>query len=519
MNLPNSSAFNKRFLTKENILLLATLLFLIKILYYHLRLIMYSLPTEYREGAMLISTGMISKGLNPYNFSSHPYSTNVYGVLYNYMVAPFALIFGNTLVIHKAISAVCAFFSSFVFYKILIKEQIKPMLAITAVTMFYFAILYSVTSLVRPDILGLLFMFLTIYIVTSGEYSWRSILLAPILTILCFYTKPYFIIGYLFIVFYLFLFVSKKKAISSFFFFLGLLTISVVVINHYYEAYLYDTIITNIDSTSKDYYHMYDQLVYFSRHSPGLLILLVYFVFQSFFSTSSRHLAQRSMNISFFNSNKGFFPSITISFWRYAFVLSLLVFIFLLGPHKGATMTYLYQLFFPFFLIVVFDKINRSNFNWITAFLLFISIVTIAWPYSWHKLNYKEEKDWTTIKKTIQNRDNILASPAVSPILLEMGKKVYDGGQEQFFVEAAHHDFPLFTSETAKARAVSNSYCNEIKESLLQKKFDLALLPNENSWLVESAWITENYIATDSVLLFMPHTNEEFKLLIWKPKK
>jgi hypothetical protein len=92
------------------------LIFILGLVFYFIWLSVYAIiivttpvPVEYREGAILLTTDYILKGLNPYSLANQPLSMNVYGLGFNLVVLPFAAIFGNTLAIHRAISIIWLF--------------------------------------------------------------------------------------------------------------------------------------------------------------------------------------------------------------------------------------------------------------------------------------------------------------------------------------------------------------------------------------------------------------------------
>ena len=71
--------------------------FVIGIAYNHINLISHPFPLDYNEEFHLVITSTIAQGENPFSLQSQPSKMSVYPVLYNILVAPLSLVFGNTI--------------------------------------------------------------------------------------------------------------------------------------------------------------------------------------------------------------------------------------------------------------------------------------------------------------------------------------------------------------------------------------------------------------------------------------
>src|ERR1035437_620686 len=81
------------------------------LLYLHAEIILYPYPQEFREGHLMSTTKLLIDGINPYSLEVYPNYYNSYGILYNLVVFPFAYLFGCSLEIHRAVSALFIFSS------------------------------------------------------------------------------------------------------------------------------------------------------------------------------------------------------------------------------------------------------------------------------------------------------------------------------------------------------------------------------------------------------------------------
>ena len=88
------------------ILLIGTAVSVAWSLYFAYITIITPYQIELREGASLVMTQSLLNGRNPFSLESHPLGMNNYGLGYSSAVWPFALLFGNTLLVHRSITLV-----------------------------------------------------------------------------------------------------------------------------------------------------------------------------------------------------------------------------------------------------------------------------------------------------------------------------------------------------------------------------------------------------------------------------
>ena len=71
----------------------------------HTSIITFPTPLDYYEGTVPLVTGLIARGIDPYGLAQQPVYAYVYPPLYNLIVAPLTLVFGNTFLVHRLVSA------------------------------------------------------------------------------------------------------------------------------------------------------------------------------------------------------------------------------------------------------------------------------------------------------------------------------------------------------------------------------------------------------------------------------
>jgi hypothetical protein len=185
----------------------------VQLIRYHYLLVTFPYQLEHREGAVLYTTRLLLDGENPYSLQNMPTAINVYGINYHLLVYPFAKLWGSTFLVHRAVSAIFLFLSCVLMFEIMRRHRVNVLYSLSAVLILYACLLYRYTPLARPDTLGFFLFLLSIFIAYVQHYSTRSLLMSAIFGIAAFYTKSYFVLSIPYLTVYLFLFVSKKRAI------------------------------------------------------------------------------------------------------------------------------------------------------------------------------------------------------------------------------------------------------------------------------------------------------------------
>ena len=104
-------------------LALVLVYFFLRIFIYHYELIVYPYSATLREAALQSSTSLLLRGINPYGLEQMPQYTNVYGIVYPLLVMPFAKIWGATLPVHRAVTAMFMFACCALLFVVLRKKK------------------------------------------------------------------------------------------------------------------------------------------------------------------------------------------------------------------------------------------------------------------------------------------------------------------------------------------------------------------------------------------------------------
>lgn len=444
-------------------------------------------PIEYREGHSLSSTFLLLKGLIPFQLDQYPEYYNSYGIVFNIFVYPFALIFGNTLVLNRVINEIFWILIAclIVFYK---NKSIKVSSLVVFCTT-YILFHYNTNLSVRPDGLGTLLFVLTVLIPFRNQYNIKSIIISAICSLLAFYTKPYFILGwYIMNVMFLFESYNWKKIIVYNIIFHICLLVSTVLIFLLMPLYFYETIFA-YSSSIGDIYYSWLQLKWTIKDSLPILLLCLPCVLYLIASKQLRIVAIGCFTI-------------------------VLLLLYPLGTNAGATQTYHGQLLIPIMSLLAIETIKQINKYEIYLSLL-SSILLINTYFRMHFTeSYNNDNSWVKLCELIDSNENILNSPVIAPIMMEKNKKIYDDGVSGFVYEYEPKDFTtcVFGLDSLILEK-KHKYISSIETQIDKGLFDCIILTENDIWLTRIK--NDKYILSDSIELYMP-IGQQWKLRVYE---
>lgn len=498
--------------------------FIVRLLIYHYQLIIFPYSSTFREAALQSTTSLLLHGINPYAVNLQPQYTNIYGIVYPLITWPFANLWGQTLLVHRAVTAFFVFACCLCMFFVLFKKKVPLLLNISAVVMLYASLLYPGTSTpcVDPAAMGLFFMLLTIFIPYFMEYSRKSLVMSIVCGIIAFYTKLYLVLGLPIMAFYLFLFVSKKKAV----FYSGalcvLFVLSVVVMNKVFPLYFDNCFFTHSNYAAEwsSNERLQSQLkTYFQLHLGVVMLMLgvfIYTVMRVIKSTKWQALNIRILDFLKRLSLNFEAPLIKVKFPIdiFAGICTLLVLVLLLGKHRGATLWYFFQLFSPFFLMGVAQIICLINLWSLIAlpFLIFnLYSLTVE-----HKLD-KQMEGWSHISSLINSKNEILCSPIIAPLLIEQNREIFDNGQSEYFLYGGQRKgfWRSFLKDDQRSRMAMAIYLSKLRQMIQHKEFDLLIMSGSAPSVKEDIMKYYKYMGDFSV--YAPQDRRSYMLSIWVP--
>lgn len=354
-------------------------------------------PSEMNEASNVALTRMFLAGKSPYVMGSLSYSEPAVNYEYPFMGSLLAaalsfVVGGNAVLAHYIISYVAFLGTGILGYfilKPLSKTTVAPLAGALLFLMCHWRFGYISAA---PDDLGLFVFLLTLYCAISKKIK-KKPLICAILTILCFYTKQYFVFVAVGIFIYMFLY-SKKDAVKF--------LVSCVVIGAatgaiitfawplywtYTIFFLYNGVFTGVGF---GFGALFEQLKYLMAIFVALFVVLVIAIVRIIRLKKSGHQGK----LFVVNENDPlalFVILIPVQFLP----------LILMGKNDGAFLSYFLQLWMPSIIVVTFaelEKMKKDDSRFVfDCFYGFVAAFTVLFGYlkmPLHTLSSEEIDNW-----------------------------------------------------------------------------------------------------------------------------
>lgn len=507
--------------------------FLLALAYNHISLISHAYPLDYNENGMLVTTATIAGGQNPYSLESQPALVSLYPVFYNILVAPLSRFFGNTLELHRAVAGLFILAGCALCFYLCRKNSVARADSFLAAILWYAGLLFYSTPVASTNSLGLFLFLSSITIPWVNGFSNRSLAVALVLGILAFYTKQYYVASIGYIALYMFLAVSKKRAIL--FGLAALLTFIVTLgLVSYTSPYYLEATFFAVRSSAKiaasDAF-VVTQLKEFSQiYFPILIILPLALVLQlhSRRAVSTEHgRRDRSKKFAIFSDFDQALLLRKVDYIWLCCACSVLIIALYLGKNRGNSLTYLFQLISPFLIIGTFSLMsNLPKWRWPFRAL---AILTLYNSYAILPTDFSVKEDnWRKVRHEISQADDIYGSTLVLREILDKGSNVYISGGTRYFLFGA--DKPSFLVKNDPEHRISEiweRYVQSIHDKIRNQEFDLLLIDNwmplpkstKDSAIDTRTLLEEHYTLTAKVSTPLAKRlgGGAFNMQVWKP--
>jgi hypothetical protein len=479
----------------------------------HLRLVFFPYQMEYREGAIILTTQAFLKGINPWALQNNLTYINVYGFVYNLIVLPFAWLLGNQLWIHRLISFAAIMGQLWIIALVMRKKGIGWQWITFAGLFVWLGQIYYTTPLARPDALGQLFFLLTLFIPLIYNFSLRSLLLSAAFGVLGFYTKPYFVLGLPLVATYVFLFISKKKALWYAGGSLLVLAVSAILVNKIFEAYFLNVVFSHIADTNSIYSYMVGQFIKFARDYWALLFIGFIAVIQ-FLAMSSNYW--KNLRISLLPIGDPFFSQ-SLDFNFFTLIITTALIYFSLGRHNGTYQDYYYQLLTPFLVILIFGYLQKKpELRGLAILLITINLFTHGYENLKPDLQPYDVTAWQRVAPYLVENKVILNSPVVTTMMAQKGLAIENSGQTPYYFP-----YPAYSSyfypNLERIAAIGNQYLSERNLKFEGQAYDFILEDASYRDYFHKSDIHQKYQIIDTINFVMPHVFQDWEINIMIP--
>lgn len=473
----------------------------------------------YREGAPQVLTALLLNGENFSTFENQPLSYNAYGIGYNAVELPFAFIFGNTLYIHCWVTFIFIILSALMGFWIIFQRTRKFSLSLitTAFISIGFIGWGGIGS--APTTMGTFLFLSAIFIPYLKSFNKLSLIVSAVLALIAFHTKAYFVLSFGIVASYMFLFVSKKKGLLYFLLFFILFVITFIVIRLTFPLYFVNVIYGNAANTFRTLKHLYTQLFWLFVYFFPILVLTGIMMVRQFREKrlSLTNFAKIKLDISHLNNP---FVQLHVDYYLYTFVVSLLVFVIILGSHVGNYLAYAYELVVPTFLFLFFVKFYENKlYN--TFSILTILFNLLYWQYiTLHPqmLIQRNSVEWKKVYSYLEPSMSILNSPTITSRLVELGILPVDSGQtDVYYLMKPYPDNILVGPSYDEYFNDGLEYTKSINDSIVNQEYDLIITTKDVDVFYDLELIASHYKLVDQLILYMNQTEQKWVVQVWEP--
>ena len=475
----------------------------------------------FREGAPQVIMQMLLNGENFSTFDNQPTGYYIYGIGYQAAVFPFAFIFGNTLHIHRFVTLIFILLSTLTGFWIVFQRVRKLSIALICSAFIITAFMGWGGIGSAPTTVGTFLFLIAIFTPYLRSFDTTSIVFSAIFALMAFHTKAYFVLSFGIVTSYLFLFVSKKKGLVYFISFMVLFLVSFIVLRNNLPLYFVNLFYGNSSYIFRTFKHLYTQLLWLSIYFFPVLILTAIMLQKEIQNNKKASFSTQIVNTQydFLNLNK---PLVVLSldYYLYVFIVSLVAFVFILGSHVGNYLAYAYEIVIPTFLFWFF--VNFYEKKALTGFsVLAILINLFYWQYltlNPQMLAQRNSVGWERVYSYLKPSMNILNSPTITSRLIELGIQPVDSGQtEYYYYVKPYPDNFLMGPSYQEFYSNGLEYINSINNSIIQQEYDLIITTKDVDVFYDLDLISEHYTMIDQLILYMYQTEQKWVVQIWEP--
>ena len=498
--LTNNKYINKKNNTIPawmNWLFIAGLVFFIGwLLLYAWNVIITVGPVGYREGANVLLTDYILHGKNPFVLMNQPLMNTNKGIFYNLLMVPFATVFGDTLALHRIISILFIILSAGVVIWCLRYFNIKETVSLTGGALVFAGLLFYVGPTARADGLGTFLYLISGFMPFFRKFDRNSLIISAAISILSFFTKPYFVLSFAIVVLYLFFFISKKKALL-----LGIGTLVVfamiaLIVRRFFPCYFLNTILNNASNEANHLDFLAKQLVVF------LLVFMPTIII--FFLTTPVVLDEPFLKLPF-------------DFFGFFFLCATAA-ILVLGQNTGNYMVYLFQLMAPPLVILSLKnlKIEANVRSMLALSLLLINLSLLSFWMLFPNTPPPEEQ-WEEINQLLTESKKVLNSPILVPEMIQLGLQPIDSGSTEYYYRTQPYEGNLIAPLYSATKMRGDDYLYEVENTIKEKGFDKIIITKGYSPFAKLELLQQYYYHVKDFHIEMPQSNESWDLEYWKP--
>ncbi|MGQ9662658.1 MAG: hypothetical protein ACUVWX_10045 [Kiritimatiellia bacterium] len=489
-------------------------------------------PLEYRENAMILTTALMREGRNPFAVEEQPAFTNGYGFFYHWLVYPVALLSRADFTVHRIASDLCLAGCCVLLFWILRKDGVPILVAASAAVVLLVNLAFDVSSLARPDGLGLLLMLACLIVPYGARFAPGSLVAAALLALAAFYTKPYFLFGLGCLGSYLLLFVNVRSAFVFGSAFLVGMVVTAPAVRALYPCYFTNVIYAQWGVIHCDWRHLALHGGRFALLNAGLILILALTCVGKkqqkkgeVGSASSETEANREERVGLGLTWIWKAPIIRRTLWTYPGHLLLLgtVSVLWMGQHIGQGLLYYRQLLLPFLIWLCALRIVRrlaagQRAVQFSVGILLLGQLSLLLAYGLDKgprLWKDHTREWAEIHRLLVSCGQVYHDAPLAHLMFREGRTVYDNGHT--YLALLVRPGPAFWVPPGYSES-TYSYLRKGALALANREFDLLALTSLNDGFFDALSVAgTGYRLTKKLPLPLPFNSEAIRLSIYEP--
>jgi hypothetical protein len=474
----------------------------------HLKVVMQPGPQEYNEPAVWRVTWLLDHGRNPYTAAEMPASAYCFDPFYNYVVRALKPVLGADYTAHRLFNLFLLLGSLWLLVRVMRRAGAGLGIALLSAVFYYWMCLGNIMITARPDLLGLFFFLLGLFVPWERNYSRGSVIVGLVFAVLAFHCKFYFALAGCATLLGMFLLRSKREACWLGVGYFAALGLSFALCMWLFPYYYIETVVVQRGSAvlnSSDAISLMHTRLFLDRGWLFLLIMGVGAGLWVLRRERTKRLGGSVVPFSALDARIG--------------VLSLILLIFLglvyfyMGRNAGAYFTYHLHLLFPLMFVLAAYAVSRTWLRAVFGLLLAVFVST--------RMEIPRVLDTTAPYRHLEQLimscpGEVLGIAATTDIFDRTGRPVLHDGNTIYMGFAFADGAALANPLIGKIRENYQALEEQVVRKVTARQYALVFTEFDQPYFCTTELLKANYDKVEQIdyFTFFGHS----PVRVWRPK-